>query len=136
MIVLDAGAVVAWLTRHPSAEVLAARLEDPSLLVDVPQLVFVEVSNVLRKLILRGDLDPGHADQLLEILRILPFAVHDHEPLLARAWAWRANLSAYDAIYVALAEGLGGTLVTTDVRLARAAAGRVPVWVLGEAWPH
>jgi predicted nucleic acid-binding protein len=132
MMVLDAGAVVAWLTRHPSARGLAARLEEPDLLVDVPQLLLVEVSNVLRKLIQRGELHPAHADQLMEIVRVLPFEVHDHAPLLARAWSWRANLSAYDAIYVALAEGLGATLVTSDARLARAVEGRVPVWVLGE----
>jgi len=33
----------------------------------------------------------------------------------------RANFSAYDATYVALAEQLGAELLTTDDRLARAA---------------
>jgi predicted nucleic acid-binding protein len=39
-------------------------------------------------------------------------------------------MSPYDASYVALAEDLGAPLVTTDVRLARAAAGIVPVIVV------
>jgi predicted nucleic acid-binding protein len=32
----------------------------------------------------------------------------------------RANFSAYDAAYVALAEGLGAVLMTRDARIARA----------------
>jgi predicted nucleic acid-binding protein len=43
-----------------------------------------------------------------------------HRPLLGRALALRHQLSTYDAIYVAMAEVTGATLVTRDVRLARA----------------
>jgi predicted nucleic acid-binding protein len=35
-------------------------------------------------------------------------------------WALRANLTAYDALYAALAEGLGATLLTRDAGLAGA----------------
>ncbi len=45
---------------------------------------------------------------------------HAHEPLLDRVWALRKNLTAYDAVYVALAEALDAILLTCDVRLARA----------------
>ena len=41
------------------------------------------------------------------------------EPLLERVWQLRANVSAYDAVYVALAEALSEVLVTGDRRLAR-----------------
>jgi predicted nucleic acid-binding protein len=37
-------------------------------------------------------------------------------------WALRANLTAYDAVYVALAEALGTTLLACDGRLAQAPA--------------
>ena len=37
-----------------------------------------------------------------------------------RIWALRDNLTAYDAVYVALAEALDSTLLTCDGRLARA----------------
>jgi predicted nucleic acid-binding protein len=40
---------------------------------------------------------------------------------LPRVWELRANLTAYDAAYVALAEALGAPLLTRDRRLARAA---------------
>jgi predicted nucleic acid-binding protein len=45
---------------------------------------------------------------------------HAHEPLLDRVWELRHNLSAYDAVYVALAEVLDTRVLTCDGRLARA----------------
>jgi predicted nucleic acid-binding protein len=39
-------------------------------------------------------------------------------------------LSAYDAAYVALAEGLGATLLTRDARLVRAGGHRARVEVV------
>ena len=56
----------------------------------------------------------------LEDLRSLDVERHSHEPLLARVWDLRENLTAYDAVYVALAEALDSTLLTCDVRLAGA----------------
>jgi predicted nucleic acid-binding protein len=57
----------------------------------------------------------------------VPLERHPHAPLLARAWALRRNASAYDAAYVALAEALGATLVTCDVRLGTAPGAHAPV---------
>lgn len=48
-------------------------------------------------------------------------------PYAERTWSWRHNMSPYDATYVSVAEDLGATLITTDVRLAPAANGIVPV---------
>ena len=48
-------------------------------------------------------------------------------PLLDRVWELRANLSGYDAAYVAAAEHLGVCLVTTDRRLAAAPGPRCPI---------
>jgi predicted nucleic acid-binding protein len=45
---------------------------------------------------------------------------HAHEPLLDRIWELRRNVSAYDAVYLALAEVLDAILLTSDSRLARA----------------
>ena len=44
-----------------------------------------------------------------------------------RAWELRTNLSAYDALYVALAEQLDAPLLSADARLARAPGPRCPV---------
>lgn len=42
-----------------------------------------------------------------------------HRSLLTRRWELRANINAYDAAYVALAEVLDVALLTSDRRLAR-----------------
>ena len=55
----------------------------------------------------------------LEDLRALDLQRHSHEPLLDRAWALRDKVSADDAMYIALAEALGATLITCDARLPR-----------------
>ena len=63
----------------------------------------------------------------LEDFRALDLQRHAHEPLLDRVWHLRENLTAYDAVYVALAEVLDCVLLTCDGPLSRAPglAGRV-----------
>ncbi len=56
----------------------------------------------------------------MDDLRALDVQRHSHEPLLDRVWELRDNVSAYDAVYVALAEALDAVLVTCDGPLARA----------------
>jgi predicted nucleic acid-binding protein len=70
--------------------------------------------------VLEGELDDDTARAALEDLCSLDLEGHAHEPLLDRVWALRENLTAYDAVYVALAEVLNATLLTCDGRLARA----------------
>ena len=53
-------------------------------------------------------------------LLALPLARFPTGPLMSRAHELRANVTAYDASYIALAEGLACTLLTADARLARA----------------
>lgn len=61
----------------------------------------------------------GRLQDALGVYRDLPLVRHEHRPLLQRALELE-TFSAYDAIYVALAERLGARLLTTDQRLARA----------------
>jgi predicted nucleic acid-binding protein len=97
----------------------AARIADPALALHVPHLADVEVAQALRRYVREGTLDAGAAAAAVEDLRSLDLERHGHEPLLERVWALRDNLSAYDAVYVALAEALECTLLTCDRRLAR-----------------
>jgi predicted nucleic acid-binding protein len=73
---------------------------------------------VLRRLNLAKQLSDLRGRQALRTLSSLPLRLHEHAPLLPRAWALRANLSAYDAMYVALAEALRAPLLTLDAKLA------------------
>jgi len=49
------------------------------------------------------------------------------EPFSRRVWELRANLTVYDAWYVALAEWLGTDLLTADERLAASAGPLCPI---------
>ncbi|MGH8939224.1 MAG: type II toxin-antitoxin system VapC family toxin, partial [Actinomycetes bacterium] len=72
-----------------------------------PHLLDVEVASALRGRVLGGGLDPGLAQEALSDLGDLAVERHPHRWLLGRAFELRDNLTTYDAVYVALAEGLG-----------------------------
>ena len=95
-----------------------------------PDLVDVETVSVLRKRWLAGDLTARRFRSAIEDLLALPLVRVPTGPLMPRAYELRANVTAYDAAYIALAEGLACTLVTADVRLARAPGIRCTVEVL------
>jgi predicted nucleic acid-binding protein len=65
-------------------------------------------------------LDAELATRAFENLVLLPTVRHSHHPFLPRIWTLRDNLTAYDAMYVALAEVLKAPLLTCDRKLAAA----------------
>ena len=85
-----------------------------------PHVLDLEVASALGGLVRRGELAEPLARSGLRHLAVLPVTRVPHEPLLARCWELRDNLTAYDAAYVALAETIGATLLTYDQRLSRA----------------
>jgi predicted nucleic acid-binding protein len=50
--------------------------------------------------------------------------------LLGRAWKLRDNISAYDAMYVALAEAIDAPMVTCDSPLSQAPGHRARIEVI------
>lgn len=120
MIVLDASAVVELLLGTEQGHAVAGRIADPALGLHAPHLLDVEVAQALRRYVRADEVDAKVAASALDDLRSLDLERHAHEPLLDRVWSLRDNLTAYDAVYVALAEALDATLVTCDARLARA----------------
>ena len=72
---------------------------------------------MLRRYVLAGTFDERRAVQALDQWRQLDVERYPHEPFLARVWSLRNNVTAYDAVYVALAEALGELLVTGDGKL-------------------
>lgn len=89
--------------------------------LNVPALCDAELVSALRQLIRRGTITRDRAREALEDYGDLPLIRHAHQVLLARAFELE-TFSAYDALYVALAERLVAPLLTTDRRLARALA--------------
>lgn len=122
MIVLDASAAVALLLNTPPrAAAIRQRLAPDAETVHAPHLLDLEVAQVLRRFVLRGDLAPERARAALADLAALDAERYPHTALLPRIWQLRHTLTAYDAAYVALAEALDAPLVTLDERLQGAA---------------
>ena len=120
MIVVDASAVFETLLRRPNAEAVERRLFDPSETLHAPYLLDVEVAQVLRRYAANGEIDGERGRMALADLADFPLNRYPHEFLLPRIWDLRQNLTAYDAVYVALAEALDAPLLTCDRRLATA----------------
>lgn len=83
-------------------------------------LVDVETLAVLRKRWLAGDLSKSRFSAAIDDLEDLDLARYPALPLVRRAFELSDNVTAYDALYVALAERLDCVLVTADQRLAAA----------------
>lgn len=79
----------------------------------------------LRRLVRAGEVSPGRAAEAIADLVDLDLHRHAHLDLLTYAWKVRENVTAYDAVYVALAEALHATVVTCDRPLAKAAGHNV-----------
>ena len=120
-VVTDASAFIEYLLRTPRAAAIGATIEDREITLHVPALCDVEVAAVIRRAMLSRQLREDRArDALLDYLE-LPVTRHGHVGLMTRILQLRANFSAYDATYVALAEQLDADLLTADDGLARAA---------------
>jgi predicted nucleic acid-binding protein len=126
-IVPDASVLIEMLLRSRDAASIQTRLLGGHATLHAPHLVDVEIAHVLRRYCARGEMTPGRGSEALDVLARFPLERYPHEPLLPRMWALRQNLTAYDAAYVALAEGLGATLITRDGALAKAAGNRATI---------
>lgn len=119
LVVVDASVVVA-LVASPAR--VSARLQERlgKASLHAPQHLPVEVDSALRGRLLGRHLTVAQADAARRSVAALPWELWPWELLCDRAWELRANLSTYDAGYVALAERLGAPLLTGDARLAAA----------------
>jgi predicted nucleic acid-binding protein len=118
MIVVDASAVLEALLRTPAARAVERRLFEPSQTLHVPHLIDVEVAQVVRRYAANREIDVARGRMALADLADFPMQRYPHDFLLPRVWELRNNLTAYDAVYVALAEALDAPLLTRDKRLA------------------
>lgn len=106
---VDTGPVGRWAEGRLADDDLAA-----------PHLMPAEAANVLRRAEIRGDVSPDIASIAYADLLAVSVELFSFEPFAARVWQLRANLTPYDAWYVALAETLNTRLATLDRRLSSA----------------
>lgn len=129
MLVVDASCLYEVVADTQRADDVRARL-----LRDAdhaaPSVIDVEVVSVIRRDQLLGRLDVTAATQAVQDLRDWPGERFGHQPLLERVWELRGSLRTWDAFYVALAEVMQATLVTSDSRLARAPGPRCVIDVV------
>jgi predicted nucleic acid-binding protein len=117
--VFDASVVVKWFVDDPLATMAheARHAFRPAV---APDLMLVEVANVLRRYVVKGELT---ADAARNDLLVIPDAVElaDHNLLVDEAFAMacRLNHSMTDCLYAVLARRLALPLVTADLKLAR-----------------
>lgn len=130
MIVLDASAALDVLLGTPRAANVIEHLRDEETPLIAPDALIVEVARVLRRHVRSGAISEARALEAFDDLRDLDVLCYATAALLEGAWSLRANFSFDDALYVALADTTGASLLTTDRRLARATATHADVHVL------
>ncbi len=119
MLVVDASAVLEVLLRSPNAIGVEARIFAPGEVLVAPWLIDAEVAQVLRRYNLAGELDSRRGEEALTDFRDISLTKYAHDFLLPRVWELRHTLTAYDALYVSLAEVVNAPLITRDLRLSR-----------------
>lgn len=80
----------------------------------------VGITQGLRRLVRAGELSSARAAEAIADLADLDLHRHAHLDLLMRAWKLRETITAYDGMYVALAEALDALIVTCDQPLSKA----------------
>jgi predicted nucleic acid-binding protein len=122
--------VLRVLLQLPTAEGAVRHVFGARERVAAPDLLNAEVLHALRRLEARHELSADRAAEAVHDLSTLPIVRYPTIPLVERAWQLRKNFTAYDAIYVALAEALATLLVTADQHLAKAARAHTSVEVI------
>jgi predicted nucleic acid-binding protein len=106
---LDIGPHGVW-----AEEILAAGT------LNAPELIFVEATNILRRMELSRQVTSAEANTAQDDLMRLHLESFPFEPFAERIWELRHAVTSYDAWYVAIAEALGLPLATLDARLSTA----------------
>ena len=118
MIVIDSSTVIEVLLRTNRALRIERRIFSPGETLHAPHLLDLEVAQVLRRYSVTGQMDPERGQQAVGDLADFPITRYFHDLFLPRIWQLRHHMTAYDAVYVALAEILAAPLLTRDARLA------------------
>jgi predicted nucleic acid-binding protein len=127
--VIDCSAMIELLAaKTPTGDAIARRVTSAQTLY-APYVLDGEVISALLGLMRGKKITEREADAALSSYRAFPVERQDVLPLWPRLKRLHANLSAYNAQYVALAEALQVPLVTADARIKRSGAARCKVEV-------
>lgn len=127
-VVIDASVLISLWLDPDNSSVIGQRLQGTTL--HAPDHLLVESSNVLRRRHNAGLLSREAADTAFSGLMSAPIRLWPFTSVATRGWQLGANVSSYDAAYIALAERLNAPLLTRDAKLSRAPGIRCAVEVL------
>jgi predicted nucleic acid-binding protein len=134
-VVLDSSVLLKWFRQGEELADRALSVReaflDGELEVAVPWLAVYEVANVLR---FKRDLTSAQVQDAVQALLDMGLSWVAPSPALMRravALAHEADITVYDAAFVALAEGLEATFVTADGRLVDRLGNRGRARLLG-----
>jgi len=131
-LVVDTSALLPALVDSGGAgQVARSALSVPDLIA--PALIDAEVAHALRGRVRGGKLEARIAVQALADMRRIPLERVEMVSHLERVWQLRENLTAYDAMFVAVAETYDAALVTGDERLAKSSGPRCRFQVIASA---
>jgi predicted nucleic acid-binding protein len=129
--VIDCSAMIELLVAKTQTGDAIARRVTTAQTLYAPYLLDGEVISALLGLRRGQKIAEREADAALSNYRAFPVERQDVLPLWPRLKILHANLSAYDAQYVALAEALNVSLITADARIKRSGAAQCKVEVFG-----
>ena len=117
-LVIDASVAIKWFAPEPLHESARELLKASDQRV-APDWLLIEVANVLWKQQRRGNIKSAEASRVLILLpQLLTLQAGRDLVAAARDIAIALDHSVYDCLYLALAENIGGQLVTADRELA------------------
>lgn len=129
---VDASVAAKWFLHDEAHSEAARRLAGHEELI-APELCLAELTNILWKYVRRGGLSVADADEALATCRrALAFRPAVDLAEASMHLALEHNISAYDALYAALAIRENCQLVTADRKLYNALAPALPetmLWV-------
>jgi predicted nucleic acid-binding protein len=127
VIVVDASVAIEVLLRTTAGKMAEELLFGSRETLHAPHLIDIEVAQALRRYAAAGEISSDRGRTSLADFSDFRIYRYAHHALLPRVWELRANLTAYDAAYVALAEALDARLVTRDRALAAAPRHRATI---------